>query len=62
MTRRQDLLEAQAFARRRVLAALVGGAPPGREPEPVRTGRLLLGGLVVAALTVVVVALLALLG
>lgn len=57
MTRRQDLLEAQAFARRRLLAVLLAGEPGGREPEPVATGRWLLGGLVLAALLGGVVAL-----
>lgn len=50
MTSRKDLLEAQAFARGRVLAVLVGGAPGGQEPEPSRPGRALLGGGVVALL------------
>ena len=62
MTSRKDLLEAQAYARRRVLAVLVAGAPGGREPEPARTGRSLLGGVAVAVVVALVVAVVALLG
>jgi len=61
VTSRKDLLEAQAFTRRRLLAALVSGAPGGREPEPTGTGRALLGGVVVAVLVALVVAVVALL-
>ena len=61
MTSRKDLLEAQAFTRRRLLAVLVAGAPGGREPEPPSTGRALLGGVVVAVLVALVVAVVALL-
>jgi hypothetical protein len=60
MTSRRDLLEAQAFVRRRLLAVLVAGAPGGHEPDHATTGRWLLGGAVVGALLVVVVAGLAL--
>ena len=61
MTSRKDLLEAQAFTRRRLLAVLVSGAPGGREPEPATTGRWLLGGVVVAVLLTAVVAVVGLL-
>lgn len=61
MTSRRDLLEAQAFTRRRLLAVLVAGAPGGREPEHAETGRALLGGAVVAVVVVLVVAVVALL-
>lgn len=61
MTSRKDLLEAQAFTRRRVLAVLVGGAAGGREPEPAATGRSLLGGVVLAVVVALVVAVVALL-
>ena len=54
MTSRKDLLEAQAFARRRVLAVLVSGARGGREPAPAPPGGWLLGGLVGAVLVVLV--------
>ena len=62
MTSRKDLLEAQAFTRRRLLAVLVAGAPGGREPEPAGTGRALLGGFVVAVLVALVVAVTEMLG
>lgn len=62
MTSRKDLLEAQAFVRRRLLAVLVAGAPDGREPAPALTGRWLLGGTVVGVLVALVVAVVALLG
>jgi hypothetical protein len=62
MTSRKDLLEAQAFVRRRVLTVLVTGAPDGREPEPTATGRWLLGGAVVGVLVAAVVAVAGLLG
>lgn len=61
MTSRKDLLEAQAFARRRLLAVLVAGAPAGREPEPASAARPLAGGVVLAALVALVAAALALL-
>ncbi len=61
MTSRADLLEAQAFSRRRLLAVLVSGAPDGQEPEPAGSGRALLGGLVVAAVVMLVVTVLAVL-
>ena len=62
MTSRRDVLEAQAFVRRRLLAVLVAGAPGGHEPEPVVTGRWLFGGVVVGVVVALVVAVLALLG
>ena len=62
MTSRKDLLEAQAFLRRRLLVVLVAGAPDGREPEPTPTGRWLLGGSVVGGLVALVVAVVALRG
>lgn len=62
MTSRKDLLEAQAFTRRRLLAVLVSGAPGGREPEPSTPGRSLLGGVLVAVVVALVVAVVRLLG
>ena len=53
MTAHKDLLEAQAFQRRRLLAVLVGGAPRGVEPGAARPGRAVLGGSVIAVLVVV---------
>jgi len=56
VTSRRDLLDAQAFVRRRLLAVLVAGALGGEEPEPAGPGRWLLGGVVVGAVLVLVVA------
>lgn len=50
MVTARDLVEANAFARRRLVTALVAGAPGGREPEPARAGRTCVGGLVLAVL------------
>ncbi len=52
MSSKKDLVEAHAFNRRRLVTAFVSGAPGGREVEPVRYGRTLVGGLVLAALVV----------
>jgi len=46
----RDLVEAHAFHRRRLSAALVAGAPGGSELEPPRRGRAVVGGVVVAVL------------
>lgn len=48
MSSKRDLVEAHAFNRRRLVTAFVSGAPGGREVEPVRYGRTLVGGLVLA--------------
>ena len=53
MSSKKDLVEAHAFNRRRLITAFVSGAPGGREVEPVRYGRTLVGGLVLAGLVVV---------
>ena len=53
MASKKDLVEAHSFNRRRLVTAFVSGAPGGREVEPVRYGRTLVGGLVLAALVVV---------
>ena len=50
MVTRNDLLEANAFNRRRLLAAFVSGAPGGSEAEPSRPGRAMVAGLVLAIL------------
>lgn len=50
MPDKKDLVEAYAFSRRRLVAAFVSGAPGGREVEPVRTGRTVLGGVALAVL------------
>ena len=62
MTARKDLLEAQAFQRRRMLAVLVGGAPGDHEPASPRSGRAVLGGTVIAVLVVAGAVVLQLLG
>jgi hypothetical protein len=53
VTARQDLLEAQAFQRRRLLAVLVGGAPSEHDAVGPRSARALVGGTMVAVLVVV---------
>ena len=52
MSTKRDLVEAHNFNRRRLITAFVSGAPGGREVEPMRPGRTLVGGLVLAALVV----------
>ena len=53
MASKKDLVEAHAFNRRRLVTAFLSGAPGGREVEPVRYGRTLVGGFVLALLVVV---------
>ncbi len=53
MSSKRDLVEAHSFNRRRLVTAFVSGAPGGREVEPVRYGRAIIGGAVLAALVVV---------
>jgi type VII secretion protein EccB len=52
MATKRDLVEAHSFNRRRLVTAFLSGAPGGREVEPVRYGRTLAGGIVLAALLV----------
>ena len=52
MTTKKDLVEAHAFSRRRLVTAFVSGAPGGREVEPTRPGRTIVGGVAVAVLLV----------
>lgn len=52
MATKKDLVEAQSFSRRRLTTAFVSGAPGGREVEPHRPLRAIVGGL---ALTVVLI-------
>jgi type VII secretion protein EccB len=47
---KRDLVEAHAFSRRRLVTAFVSGAPGGREVEPVRPGRTIVGGIALAVL------------
>lgn len=53
MATKRDLVEAHAFSRRRLVTAFVSGAPGGREVEPARPGRSIVGG---AALSVLLIA------
>ncbi len=50
MATKKDLVEAHAFSRRRLITAFVSGAPGGREVEPVRPGRVLIGGVALSVL------------
>ena len=52
MATKKDLVDAQTFSKRRLTTAFVSGAPGGREVEPHRPMRAVVGGL---ALTVVLV-------
>lgn len=52
MATKKDLVEAQSFSRRRLTTAFVSGAPGGREVEPDRPLRAVVGGM---ALSVVLV-------
>ena len=52
MATKKDLTEAYAFSRRRLVTAFVSGAPGGREVEPARPGRTIVGGLALAVLLV----------
>ena len=45
MATKRDLVEAHQFSRRRLVTAFVSGAPGGREVEPARPGRTIVGGL-----------------
>jgi hypothetical protein len=50
MATKKDLVEAYSFSRRRLVTAFVSGAPGGREVEPVRPGRVLIGGVALSVL------------
>ena len=52
MSTKRDLVEAHAFSRRRLVTAFVSGAPGGREVEPARPGRAIIGGVALAVLLV----------
>ena len=52
MATKKDLVEAYSFSRRRLVTAFVSGAPGGREVEPTRPGRTLIGGVALAVLLV----------
>lgn len=50
MATKKDLVEAYSFSRRRLVTAFVSGAPGGREVEPARPGRTIIGGVALAVL------------
>ena len=52
MATKKDLVEAYAFSRRRLVTAFVSGAPGGREVEPTRPGRTIVGGVALAVLVI----------
>ncbi|MCW2765200.1 MAG: hypothetical protein JWO11_1159 [Nocardioides sp.] len=52
MATKRDLVEAHAFSRRRLVTAFVSDAPGGREVEPARPARTIVGGLGLAVLVV----------
>ncbi|WP_435772034.1 type VII secretion protein EccB [Nocardioides sp. SYSU DS0651] len=52
MATKKDLVEAYAFSRRRLVTAFVSGAPGGREVEPARPARMIVGGAALAVLLV----------
>ena len=52
MATKKDLVEAYSFSRRRLVTAFVSGAPGGREVEPTRPGRAIVGGLALAVLLI----------
>src|SRR3712207_9421253 len=61
MATKKDLVEAHAFSRRRLVTAFLSGAPGGREVEPSRPGRTIVGGIALAVLLVAAAALAAVL-
>ncbi|GAA4685853.1 type VII secretion protein EccB [Nocardioides nanhaiensis] len=52
MANKKDLVEAYSFSRRRLVTAFVSGAPGGREVEPTKPGRTIIGGVALAILLV----------
>ncbi len=52
MATKKDLVEAYSFSRRRLVTAFLSGAPGGREVEPSRPGRTIVGGLALAVLLI----------
>ena len=52
MATKRDLVEAHAFGRRRLVTAFVSGAPGGREVEPTRPGRTVVGGVALGVLLI----------
>ncbi len=62
MATKKDLVEAYSFSRRRLVTAFVSGAPGGREVEPARPGRAVIGGIAIAILLLAGAAVLKILG
>lgn len=62
MATKKDLVEAYSFSRRRLVTAFVSGAPGGREVEPARPGRAVIGGIAIAVLLLAGAAMLKILG
>lgn len=52
MATKKDLIDAQSYSRRRLLAAFTSGAPGGKEVEPTSPIKALIGGVVLAAMVV----------
>lgn len=52
MATKKDLVDAQAFSRRRLVTAFVSGTPGGREVEPRKPFRALIGGVAVSAMII----------
>ena len=52
MATKKDLIEAQAFSRRRLLTAFTSGAPGGTELEPAKPLRAVVAGLALAAIVI----------
>ena len=52
MVTKRDLAEAEAFGRRRLVTAFVSGAPGGREVEPARPGRTVVGSVALGVLLI----------
>jgi len=52
MATKRDLVEAHSFSRRRLVTAFVSGAPGGREVEPARPGRTIVGGVALGVLLI----------
>ncbi|MDP3893426.1 type VII secretion protein EccB [Nocardioides sp.] len=50
MATKRELVEAHSFSRRRLVTAFVSGAPGGREVEPTRPGRTIIGGVALSVL------------
>lgn len=50
MATKKELVEAYQFSRRRLVTAFLSGAPGGREVEPTKPGRSLVGGIALAVL------------